>query len=74
MALSVWGEGEERAEPREVSGQTAVSFSFSSLFFYAVFWALFFFTFLFRATSVITLVKNSTAFYTGLELVQVYFS
>lgn len=35
MALSVWWEGQERAEPRKVSGQSSVSFSssfFPSLF------------------------------------------
>lgn len=74
MALSVGGEGEERAEPRKVSGQTVFSVPLQSLF-HALFWVHFFFlTFHFRATSVITLVKYPTALYTGIEVVKVYFS
>lgn len=74
LALSVWGEGEERAEPRKVSGQTVFPFSSSSVFVLCFILGTFFFTFHFLATSVITLVKYPTALYTGIEVVKVYFS
>ena len=64
MALSVWGEGEERAEPRKVSGQRCVTFTSSALLVGCCICRSVIFNF--RITRVCCL-DNTPSFYTDLE-------